>query len=196
MLGLVDNTTAGMENEIALLQPVDTVASGNLHSVTSNAVFDNCVIKRDVTIQTPSTIENDIKTLANELLSLITSGTQTFSGFLLRSGATSGSYTLTVRYNTSVINGYVVIGNEQANAEMYFVTRLSNDWVIRPMIRAINSMGKSEIANRVTDGIISFNFFNELNSGMSIDVVYDTGYIIVYKVVNGVTVGTKSCILS
>ena len=38
MLGLVDNTTAGMENEIALLQPVDTVASGNLHSVTSNAV--------------------------------------------------------------------------------------------------------------------------------------------------------------
>lgn len=38
MLGLVDNTTAGIENEIALLQPVDTVASGNLHSVTSNAV--------------------------------------------------------------------------------------------------------------------------------------------------------------
>lgn len=48
MLGLVDNqlgelnsfaTKQELQDAVTSLQPVDTVASGNLHSVTSNAVF-------------------------------------------------------------------------------------------------------------------------------------------------------------
>jgi hypothetical protein len=39
-LGTVDTHLTAIDNQITALQPVDTVTSGNMHSVTSNAVFN------------------------------------------------------------------------------------------------------------------------------------------------------------
>lgn len=114
-------------------QTVTLMFDGTGFVIANDAVYNNMVIKKDVTITTPSTIENDIKALGNELLSLVSSGTQTFSGLFFRTGVTFGSYTLTIRNASSCINGYVVIDNEQSTAGMYFVTRVNNDWVIKKL---------------------------------------------------------------
>jgi hypothetical protein len=66
LLGLVDNqledlssfaTKEELQNAVTALQPVDTVASGNLHSVTSNAVANNCEGKLVVQMQWASGTE-------------------------------------------------------------------------------------------------------------------------------------------
>lgn len=63
-LGTVDSHLTAIDGQITALQPVDTVTSGNMHSVTSNAVYNALIRKIGMIISQPETVRTfDLNTV-------------------------------------------------------------------------------------------------------------------------------------
>ena len=110
-----------IDTNILNLQPVDTVASGNLHSVTSNAVANQTIQKINVSTQ-GADLEANIKAFLDEM-----SGkpTNPYNG-LLNSSILNGNYSLTNFYNENT-NWRSTIGiiEFDSNYGVYYVFRTS-----------------------------------------------------------------------
>ena len=88
------------------------------------------VRKFNYTMTGTDNVYEDIKALCGQLIGL---GVNTYAGTFLRSGRTYGYYSITVTAaDGSILNGTVVIDNEQGRTNSYTVSKVNNNWNIMP----------------------------------------------------------------
>jgi hypothetical protein len=93
--GDIDIHLDAIDSDITDLQPVDTVASGNLHSVTSNAVAQSIVVKKDIAYSytgSPSNLEEIIKQIVENRLNYITTDTNIYAGAIISTHSGGGDF--------------------------------------------------------------------------------------------------------